>query len=118
MSHDPDSRIGSQHPFELIGGLRRAICDQTHSGVNAVAHSNTSALMHTHPSRASRRVPKRVPDRPISHSITTVKHSLGLSPRRGNASTIKMIPSNPDLTRQLPIRNHLLYHHPHLLPLS
>src|SRR2546428_709897 len=72
MSHYPDSRIGSQHPFELIGGLRRAICDQTHSGVNAVAHSNTSALMHTHPSRASRRVQKRVQDRPISDSITTV----------------------------------------------
>src|SRR6266851_7254082 len=106
MSHYPDSWISSQHPFELIGRLWRAIRDETHSGVNAVAHSHSSTLMYAHPGRASRRVQKRVQNRPVSDSITTVKHALGLPPWRGDASTVKMVSSNPDRARKLPVRNH------------
>src|SRR5438132_10451491 len=96
MPHDPYSWISSQYPFEFTRGLRCSIGDETHSRVNAVAHSDTAALMHAHPSRTCSRVQQRVQDRPISDSITTIKHTFGLSTRRSNAPTVEMIPSNPD----------------------
>src|SRR5882762_1739552 len=77
--------------------------------MNAVTHSNTSALVHTYPGRACRRVQKRVEYRPISDSITPVEHVLGLPPWRGNASTVKMIPSDPDRPGKPPVRHHLVY---------
>src|SRR5712692_8998605 len=77
--------------------------------MNAVAHSNTAALMHTHPGRAARRVQKRVQYGPVSDSITTIKHTLSLPPWRGNASTVKMISSNPDRPSKLPVRHHFVY---------
>src|SRR5438309_3047039 len=109
MSHDPYSRICGQYPFELIRGFRRTICDEAHSGVNAVTHSNASALMYAHPCRATRGVQKRVQYGPVSDSITTIKHTLGLPAWRGNASTVKMIPSNPDRPSKFPVRHHLVY---------
>src|SRR3989442_10744978 len=50
MPHDPYSWISSQYPFEFTRGLRCAIGHETHSGVNAVSHSNTATLMYAHPS--------------------------------------------------------------------
>src|SRR5205807_1008031 len=71
--------------------------------------SDTAALMYANPSRTCSRVQQRVQDRPISDSITTIKHTFGLSPRGGNASTVEMVSSNPDRARKLPVRNHLVY---------
>src|SRR5205807_7310376 len=118
MPHDPYSRISSQHPYQLARRLWCSIGDETHSRVNAVAHSDTAALMHAHPSRTCSRVQQRVQDRPISDSITTIKHTFSLSTRRGHASTVKMVPSNPDRPSKLPPRHHLVYQSTKLSSLS
>src|SRR3989441_12105208 len=118
MPHNPYSRIGSQHPFQLARSLRCSIGDETHSGVNAVAHSDSSALMDAHPSRASCSIQQGIEYGPISDSITTIKHTFSLSTRRSNTSTVKMVSSNPDRPSKLPVRHHLVYQSTKLSPLS
>src|SRR5437879_6741085 len=118
MPHNPYPRISGEHTYQLARSLWRSIGDETHSRVNAVAHSDTAALMHAHPSRTCSRVQQRVQDRPVSDSITTIKHAFSLSTRRGNASTVKMVPSNPDRPSKLPLRHHLVYQSTKLGPLS
>src|SRR5205807_3531346 len=70
MPHNPYSRISSQHPFQLARSLRCSIGDEAHSGVNAVAHSNTAALMYANPSRTSCSIQQGIEDGPISDSVT------------------------------------------------
>src|SRR5437879_11314070 len=65
--------------------------------------------MHAHPSRATRLVHKLVEYGPVSDSIATVRHTLGLPPWRGNASAVKMVSSNPDRPSKFSIRHHLVY---------
>src|SRR2546427_10176633 len=109
MSHDPYSWISSQNPLQFTRGLRRATGAETHACVNAVAHSDATALMYAHPSCTGGRVQQSVEYRPVSDGITAIKHVFGLSPRRGNASTVEMVPSNPDRSSKLPLRHHLVY---------
>src|SRR5712691_6170173 len=74
--------------------------------------------MDAHPSRTGGSIQQSVEYGPVGISITAVKHALSLSTRRGNASTVKMVPSNPDRPGKLSLRHHLVYQSTKLGPLS
>src|SRR6185312_14464506 len=64
--------------------------------MNAVAHSNTAAMMKAYPAGATGRIYQSIQYWPISNRIASVQHRFCFTIRTGNRSCVKMISSNYD----------------------
>src|SRR5213593_2261944 len=66
------ARVDGQNTSWLLRRLRRSVGYEAHSRMDAVAHTDSSSLMHADPCCPGRRVEKRVQDRPVGYRITAV----------------------------------------------
>src|SRR5215212_3034328 len=68
--------IGRQHALELLCRQQRAVGDNDHAGMLAIANARPATVMNGHPRCSSGGVHERVEEWPISDCVGAIAHCL------------------------------------------
>ena len=96
VAHDAGAGVGGEHALEAGRGLRRAVGDHHHAGVDRVAHADAAAVVDGDPGGAGHGVEERVQDRPVGHRVGAVAHGLGLAVGRGHRARVEVVAADDD----------------------
>ena len=100
--------IAREDALEPCRGLGRAVGDDDHAGVQAVADADAAAVVEADPGRARGRVDQGVEDRPVGDGVGAVAHGLGLAVRAGHRAGVEVIAADDDRRRHLARRDELV----------
>src|SRR5699024_5478617 len=112
MANDPHPRISSQYALEPRFCFLRSICNNDHSSVQRISHSDSATMVDADPARATDTIDECIQYRPISDRIASILHRLCLSIGRSDGTGIQMVSANDDRSFQFPACHQLIDYFP------
>ena len=118
MTPHARGRIVPQHPLEPLGGLRRAIGTDHHTGVLAEPHADAAAMVQADPGRPRGGVHQRIEQRPVAHRVRAVHHRFCLAVGRGDRTAVEMVAPDHHRRLELAARHHFIKGETRAMPIA